>query len=129
MDSEYDRLRTADNAGIKHKMWMNNLKFQKETQDARQALWKESNDLSKESNSIKWGQVEDAKTGALIGGLMGVGGIAYNVAEQEGIQKRNNIISNNNRMTQELLRESIRENNKYRLLNDISNVGIRKGIY
>jgi hypothetical protein len=82
LNSEYDRLREADQAGIRHRIWARNMEHKQNMLNASNELAKQRLGLKADANRIAMDQLEDSKTGALIGNLINVAGIAYNRSEQ-----------------------------------------------
>lgn len=76
MNAEYNRLRTLDNAGLKHKMYMKSLANRKRFGASMRSLEQQKINLANK-------RTDDAVQGAMLGGLLQVGGIAYNKAEQK----------------------------------------------
>lgn len=79
MNREYNRLRSADMAGIRHKHYLNQLAEQKAYNDKIHNLKQRRLDMEEK-------QTNQAKKGALIGSLLSLAGIGMNSYHQRKMQ-------------------------------------------
>lgn len=81
INSEYNRLRQADNAGIRFKMFRDYQNFQERHANRMYNLRQQRLDLEEK-------QDDDAMKGALIGGLLGTVGIGINAYQKSKLEKQ-----------------------------------------